>query len=148
MLLSSLQKDEKTGSLVLSGRASSCGGVCGQCWERGGCMTKHPIYHPHTQTSATAPYLSSQHWCGPCQRLEQKKLVLVSPLQPPSQLVGPALPVSHLSGFLGAGAPLCCAWVLGFFQMLCWEMLLTAPSPRGFWGLSQPQLYKFEQTCF
>lgn len=88
-LLSSLQKDEKMGRLVFSRRARSCGGVCGQCWERGGCMTTHPIYHPSTHPAAAAPYLSSQHWRGPCQRLEQKKLVSVSPPQPFSQPVGP-----------------------------------------------------------
>lgn len=66
-------------------------------------MTKHHIYHPLAHPAAAAPYLSSQHWHGLCQRLEQKKLVSVSSPQPSSQLVGSALPVSQHSGLLGAG---------------------------------------------
>lgn len=46
------------GSLMLSGRASSCGGVGGRCREHRGCVTKHLIYQPPHRTPSSPSSLS------------------------------------------------------------------------------------------
>ena len=151
VLLSSSQKDEKMGSLTLSGRGSSCGGGGGQYRESGGCVTKHPIYHlpPRPGTPGSRGSLSlfpALAWSMLKAGAEEIGLCVVSAaLFSAGGSCSARLAALRLAG---CWCLPCCAWVLGCFRMLCCEMLLTAPSARGCRGLSQPRLYKFEQRWF
>lgn len=85
-LLSSIQKDKKTGSLVLCGCASSCGGVGGQCWELRD-QAPH-LSPPHAQQP---PLLISLPSAGMvCAKGWSRRDGSVSSSQP----VGPALSIS------------------------------------------------------
>lgn len=100
----------------------------------GSCMTKQTVYHPSRTPSSHSSLSLFPVWSMPKAGARETGLCVNSAV------------LFSASGSCSASLTAC--WVLGWFWVLCWELLFTAPLVRRCWGLSQLQLYGFKQMWF